>query len=303
MGTDFRGRTAEGIIQEMAECRQHHDITVFDIEDDNFTFDKRRAKKFLSLIIATFGQGDLQLSAMNGVSFASLDRALLRLMKQAGFKEVNLSLVSVDPLIKAKMQRPGGREGFDEIASEAVRVGLHVIAYAILGMPGQTVAEMVDTLIYLMGKEVLIGPSVYYPIPGTPLFRRCQQEGLLPPNISQLRSSALPIETAEFNRLDIATLLRLARLINFLKGRMDRGELEEGMTWRELHQELKARVNEKPPDWRELLLLLINDRYFFSRRTDLAGRPSIAKLATSGRVLDNFFKDAWDAPILKDYEA
>jgi hypothetical protein len=220
-------------------------------------------------------------------------------MQGAGFQEVNLSLVSVDPVIKEKMQRPGGMAGFDEIAAEATRAGLNVVAYAILGMPGQTIREMVRTLIYLMGRRVLIGPSVYYPTPGTPLFQRCQQEGLLPPGISQWRSSAMPIETADFSRLDIATLLRLARVINFLKGRMDMDELEEGMTWRELGQMLKAQVKKKNPGWSELLALLINERCFFSLRPDRAGGSSIARVATSKRVLDHFFHHAGDTPILK----
>lgn len=300
MGTAFRGRSPEGIIQEMRECRQRHGITVFDIEDDNFTFDRARAKRLLSLIVDTFGQGGLQLSAMNGVSFVSLDRELVCLMQRAGFKEINLSLVSVDPFIKEEVQRPGGLEGFDEIAAEATRAGLNVIAYAILGMPGQDVAEMVATLIYLMGRRVLIGPSVYYPTAGTSLFQRCQQGGLLPPHISQWRSSALPIETAEFDRLDIATLLRLARVINFLKGRMGKGELEEGLTWRELYQVLKAQVKEKNPVWGELLVLLIDERCFFSVHADPTGRPSLAKVASSSKVLCHFFQNAWDAPILKD---
>jgi tRNA A37 methylthiotransferase MiaB len=299
MGTAFRKRSPEDIIREMRECRGRFGITAFDIEDDNFTFDKVRAKSLLGLVVDTFGQGGLRLSAMNGVSFASLDGELIRLMKQAGFSEVNLSLVSVDPTIKEGMQRPGGMVGFDEIAAEATRIGLNVVAYAILGMPGQTVAEMVNTLIYLMGRRVLIGPSVYYPTAGTPLFQRCRQGGLLPPSISQWRSSALPIETAAFSRLDIATLFRLARVINFLKGRMDKGTLDEGMTWRELGRALKAHGKEKDPLWPDLLLLLINERCFFSLRPDPTGRPSIAKVATSSRVLEHFFQNAWDAPIRK----
>ncbi len=303
MGTAFRARSPEGIVHEMQECRQRYGITAFDIEDDNFTFDKARAKRLLSLIIDSLGTEGLQLTAMNGVSFASLDGELLCLMKQAGFQEVNLSLVSVDPAVKEELQRPGRAGGFDEIAAEATGVGLNVIAYAILGMPNQTVAEMIDTLVYLMGRRVLIGPSVYYPCPGTVLFDRCQQGDILPPHISQWRSSALPIETTAFNRLDIATLLRLARVINFLKGRMDRGELEEGMTWKKLSQMLQDTVKEKRPGWRELLALLINERCFFSSRLDPTGGSSIARVATSSRVLDCFFKDAWDAPILKSRTA
>ena len=173
----------------------------------------------MNLIIETFGEGNLELSAMNGISFASLNEELLRLMKKAGFKTINLSFVSTDPFTKRRMGRPKEVTCFDEILREAERVGLQVIAYAILGMPGQTVEEMVDTLIYLMERRVLIGPSVYYPTSGTPLFKKCKGKNILPMNISQWRSSAFPIETKDFNRLDIVTLFRLARTINFIKGK------------------------------------------------------------------------------------
>ena len=177
MGASFRTRSPEGILQEMMECKRRYGIEIFDIEDDNFTFDKERAKKLMSLVIETFGEGNFELSAMNGISFASLDEELLTLMKRAGFKTINLSYVSTNPSTKERMRRPKATTQFDDILEETERVGLSVIAYLILGMPGQTIEEMVDTLIYLMGKQVLIGPSVYYPTPGTVLFERVQRGG------------------------------------------------------------------------------------------------------------------------------
>jgi anaerobic magnesium-protoporphyrin IX monomethyl ester cyclase len=311
MGASFRVRSPQAIIQEIRECYQHYGIRVFDIEDDNFTFDKERAKRLMGLILETFGEGNLQLAAMNGISFASLDGELLRLMKKAGFRTINLSFVSINPSMTEKMSRPGGMLRFDEIVTEAARVGLDVVAYAVLGMPGQKVAEMVDTLIYLMGRRVLIGPSVYYPTPGTALFELCKKECILPAAMSQWRSSAFPIETNDFDRLDIATLLRLTRAINFIKGKMDKNELDKGMTWRELSQALKERVKvgdvvtlypscdkERAMVCRDLLLLLMDDRSFFSLREDSEGKKSIAKVESSRRVLDYFFAHAWRKPIL-----
>ena len=245
MGASFRTRSPEAILEEMMECRNRYGIQIFDIEDDNFTFDQERAKRLMALIIETFGEQVLELTAMNGVSFASLDGKLLRLMKRAGFHTINLSFVSTDPSTKKRMGRPVAETDFDDILEEAEKVSLNVIAYAIFGMPGQTIEEMVNTLIYLMGKRVLIGPSVYYPTPGTNLFRKCKEIGILPSHSSQWRSSALPIETKEFNRLDIVTLLRLARTINFIKGKIDKGELNEGITWKELSQIMKAKAKDK----------------------------------------------------------
>ncbi|MGO8989770.1 MAG: B12-binding domain-containing radical SAM protein [bacterium] len=307
MGTCFRARTPEAIVQEMTECQEKYGIRVFDIEDDNFTFDQERAKRLMNLIIETFGEEKIELSAMNGVSFASLNGKLLGLMKRAGLKTINLSYVSTDPTTKEKMGRPKGKTAFDEILKEAERVGLSVIAYAILGMPGQTIEEMVDTLIYLMGKRVLIGPSVYYPTPGTPLFERCKGDDLLPPHRCQWRSSAFPIETKEFSRIDLLTLFRLSRVINFIKGKMDGKELEEGLTWtglcRVLEKKVKAETEDKAKkddiSWIDLLLLLEKERSLFSLRRDSGGRISAVKEKSSRKVLDCFFEKARQRLILK----
>jgi radical SAM superfamily enzyme YgiQ (UPF0313 family) len=301
MGTSFRTRTPEAILKEMMECQKQYGIEIFDIEDDNFTFDQERAKRLMSLIIENFGEEKIELSAMNGVSFASLDEELLRLMKKAGFKAINLSYVSTDPSTKERMRRPKTTTEFDKIVEDAEQVGLNVIAYAILGMPGQTIEEMVDTLIYLTGEKVLIGPSIYYPTPGTPLFERCKKEDILPPNPIQWRSSAFPIETKEFNRLDLITLFRLTRVINFIKGKMDGKELDEGVTWRELYRVLeeKDKVKEETITWVNLLSLLLRDKSFFSLRKDSGRKISVEKEKSSKKVLDYFFENAWERPILK----
>ena len=305
MGSSFRSRSPQSILQEMIDCTHRFHIRSFDIEDDNFTFDQERAKRFMSLVVETFGEGNLELSAMNGVSFNSLDKELLPLMRKAGFKTVNLSFVSADPSFKERMGRPGTTEAFDKILGEAGQAHLNVTAYAILGIPGQRVGEMVDTLIYLMGKRILLGPSVYYPTPWTPLFEQCKAKELLPSSRSQWRSSALPIETEDFSRLDIVTLFRLARVINFIKGKMDEGELNEGMTWRELYGVLKEKVeaegisSKEALTWIGLLLLFFQERSFFSLKKGYVGRKSIFREKTSRRVLDYFFEKAWDKPILK----
>jgi len=305
MGPSFRSRSPESILQEMVDCTHRFHIRSFDIEDDNFTFDQERAKRLMSLVVETFGEESLELSAMNGVSFDSLGKELLTLMRKAGFKTVNLSFVSVDPSFKERMGRPGTASNFDNILKDAEQVGLNVVAYAILGIPGQRIGEMVDTLIYLMGKRALLGPSVFYPTPGTSLFEQCKAKELLPSHPSQWRSSALPIETEDFDRLDIVTLFRLARVINFIKSKVDEGELNEGMTWRELYDVLKEKVeaegisSKEALTWIGLLLVFFKERSFFSLKKGYVGRKSIFREKTSRRVLDYFFEKAWDKPILK----
>jgi hypothetical protein len=195
------------------------------------------------------------------------------------------------------MKRPGLTIDFKEVVNQAEEVGLHVVAYAIWGMPGQTIEEMVDTLVCLMGMRVLIGPSIYYPTPGTILFERCKKEGMLPSYPSQWRSSAIPVETEEFSRIDIVTLLGLARVTNFIKGKMDEGEIKDGITWKELDQILTDRKGKEV--WIDLLLLFLNEKAFFTLRKNPGKEVAILKENRSERVLDYFFKKAWDKPVLR----
>ncbi len=77
MGGSFRVRSPEDILREMVDCQRQYGFEFFDIEDDNFTFDEKRAKRLMGLIIETFGEGSLGLSAMNGISFTSLGITLV----------------------------------------------------------------------------------------------------------------------------------------------------------------------------------------------------------------------------------
>jgi hypothetical protein len=150
---------------------------------------------------------------------------------------------------------------------------------------------------------------------------------ILPSCPSQWRSSAFPIETNEFGRLDIVTLFRLARVINFIKGRIDLKGLNEGMTWKEIFQVIKDREKVKvetevegknkvklfsPCDsrlapygklssitWMDLLFLVLEERSFFSLRKNPDGGLSIFREKSSKKVLDYFFERAWERPILR----
>jgi hypothetical protein len=63
---------------------------------------------------------------------------------------------------------------------------------------------------------VLAGVSVFYPAPGSADFERCRALGLLPATFARMRATALPIDQRT-SRTDSVTLLRLGRLLNFIK--------------------------------------------------------------------------------------
>jgi hypothetical protein len=257
------------------------------------------------------------MSAMNGVSFASLNGELIDLMKRAGFKAINISLVSTSDSLRNTMGRTHGVSDFNTVLDVADKAGLNVVAYAILGMPGQTIEDMVDTVGYLMSRKVLIGPSIYYPVPGTALFGTCRKEGVLPRCTSQYRSSAVPVETGAFSRLDLITLIRLVRAVNFIKGKIDEKVLPEGIHLHDLVLLLREKRGiknapvtpsafnmqgpmcrtEEGHSWQELLFRLLAEKALFCLQKTSDGSIIAAREVQSKKLTDHFLERLWLAPI------
>jgi hypothetical protein len=70
-------------------------------------------------------------------------------------------------------KRPGTTSHFDRVVKRAAAVGMEMVNYVILGLPDSTIEEMLDSIIHLMQRPVLIGPSVFYATPGTESYRQC----------------------------------------------------------------------------------------------------------------------------------
>lgn len=222
MGKTYRKRTAENVLEEIIECYDKLGITIFDIEDDNFTFDRKRAERILDLILEHFGTGKLTLMAMNGLSAHSLDKNLLEKLHKAGLNNLNLSLASNIEKIRRYMDRPGTSQEFSAIITQGKHYGYRMTVYSIIGLPHQTKEEMLETLIYIMEKPVIIGPSIFYPVPGTDLFRECLESGFIQEDdYASFRSSVFPIQTKEFSRRDLITVFQLTRIINYIKRMLD----------------------------------------------------------------------------------
>jgi len=92
----------------------------------------------------------------------------------------------------------------------------------ICAAPFQSAHDSISDLLYLAQRRVLAGVSVFYPAPSSKDFEMCKNLSILPGHFSCMRSSALPVVHTT-GRLEAVTVLRLARIINFMKSLIDKG--------------------------------------------------------------------------------
>jgi radical SAM superfamily enzyme YgiQ (UPF0313 family) len=212
----FRKRSVAAVLREIRAAARGRLVGFIDFEDENLTMDRRWFLELMSGIREIFGGSLPELRAMNGLFPPSLNDDVVGAMAKSGFKTLNLSLGSSDPEQLKRFNRPDVRAGFDRALALSGKEGLSAVGYIIVGAPDQDPVRSVDDLLFLGRRRVLAGVSVFYPAPGSVDYARCRNLGLLPESFAGMRSTALPIHQRT-SRTDAATLLRLGRMLNFMK--------------------------------------------------------------------------------------
>ena len=137
-------------------------------------------------------------------------------MARAGFQTLNLAVGSFDRRQLQRFRRPDVSRAHDRLLELGKKYGLDIVSYIIAGAPGQKVETSLQDLLRLERQNTIVGLSVFYPAPGSLDYQRAAALGILPSHLSLIRSSALPLSQAT-SRLETVTLLRLSRIINFIK--------------------------------------------------------------------------------------
>jgi radical SAM superfamily enzyme YgiQ (UPF0313 family) len=220
-GKRYTMRTNEDIVAEICHFYKQG-IRHFDIEDDNFSFQPQKCADLLDRI-AQLNLTDVGFSAMNGLSYHTLTRTLLEKMKAVGFTDLNLSLVCSQERLQEMLQRPRRGEQLETVLHNAGSLGLHAVVYFIIGLPAQTLEDVVETLCFLALKRCLLGPSPFYLTPKSALYHRykegadIQRASAAKDNFFAARLTALDVEKPGFSRDELYSVFRLTRAINHLK--------------------------------------------------------------------------------------
>jgi radical SAM superfamily enzyme YgiQ (UPF0313 family) len=183
---------------------------IVNFEDDNLFADRAFSLELLDLLTG-FHQRGMAFAAMNGITALNLQPLVERVL-QAGFFELNLSMVSGNGAVLKQVSRPAFVDAIADIAQKSVGRA-EVLAFIIAGLPGATVDAVIADILTLARLPLTIGFSPLYLLPGVPLFAGFE----LPQDRRLLRGSALYAFGDGFRREDIASLWKYCRMLNHLK--------------------------------------------------------------------------------------
>jgi len=175
----LRYRSAENIIAEIEECINKYNIKEFNILDDNFTLNKKRAIEVCQKII------DKKLS-IAWICFSradTLDDELLSKMAQAGCKKISLGLESGSQKILDLMRKQTTIEQGRK-AVELIRKN-NILAHAsfMFGNIGETKETIKKTI--ALAKSIDLDNATFFitcPVPGSDLYYYAKDQGFIKDN-------------------------------------------------------------------------------------------------------------------------
>lgn len=210
----YRKRSLAALESEISECLGLG-IQAIDFEDDMLTLDLPSFRRVLALFRGT----GLTLSAMNGIYSEGLDKATLEDMYSAGFRRLNFSLVDASRSVTDTQNRYFGTN-FLNLLPYLESSPFLTETHFIIGLPEQTADDVMNTIIFLMGKRVLLGPSIFYAAPNSATF-----DGMIgndwEKNITAMRSSALFQANPLLPRSSLYTFMKIVRFVNLVKRLLD----------------------------------------------------------------------------------
>ena len=212
-GRRYRMRSTENVIEEMRQLKNKYGIEELMFEDDNLTWNIKRAEKIFDLMIEN--KFNFAWDTPNGTAAFALTKSTIMKMKESGCYQLNLALESgsqyvLDNIIKKPLKLTKAKP----LIKYAKEIGLRTSIYLIIGMPGETLEQIKET--FFMAKELGIyypHVSIATPYPGTKLYDTCVKYGYIDTdfNLDDLFIRSFCITTEDWNGDDLERILKEGR--------------------------------------------------------------------------------------------
>jgi len=167
----WRGISPEKVIKEIDYLIKKYNVDEIQFEDDNMIYDRKRAIKIFNGI----KKYNISFCFPNGVIINSVDKELLKLMKEAGCYSITYGVeVGNKEILHKIIKKPLVFEKIKQVIDETKKAGTFVNIFMMVGLPGETkenIKETFEFAKYLCPDNVFL--SIFNPLIGSELYDIC----------------------------------------------------------------------------------------------------------------------------------
>ncbi len=217
-GKKFRARSAENVIKEIKHLIDNYGIKELQFEDDNLTFDKKRAMSIFEQMVKE--KLDILWTTPNGVALWAMDEQMLSKMKQSGCYRLCLAIESGDQDVLYKIiNKPLDLNKAKNLISFAYKNGFETDAFFVIGFPRETKKQIKKT--FSFGRSLQVSNVNYYiatPYPGTKLYEQCVKGNYL---VKDFQADSLGVKrgvisTPEFTPAELEKMVSQQKLLFYV---------------------------------------------------------------------------------------
>ncbi len=175
-GSPVRMRSPQNVIKELTMLQNRFRVDSLFFTDEIFTLNHHWLSEFCQLYQSKF---TIPFKAYARVE--TVNKEVFKLLKEAGCFMVLIGVESGNEEIRRKiMNRKMKNEDIIRVFQMADEIGLKTWSDNLLGVPGETretIQETIDLTLKISPDH--IQNSIFFPYPGTELYKHCEREGYL----------------------------------------------------------------------------------------------------------------------------
>ena len=194
-----RRRSHQNVLDELFHLRDTGTLAYVIFLDDTFTINRGWVREFCHVY-----RDALHVPFSLHARVETVNPGMIEFLASAGCAHITYGVESGSYRVRREiMQRPATNDRIREVFRWTRDAGIMVTANYIIGLPGETREDLEETLELATELPAYdFGYFVFYPYPGTQLFRVCRENGYLP--VDYLERPANHRETI----LDLPTLTK-----------------------------------------------------------------------------------------------
>jgi radical SAM superfamily enzyme YgiQ (UPF0313 family) len=215
----FRQRDPLDVVSEIEQYYFTRHIRHFAFFDDALLINH---EKHISVILDAISDKNLKLyfHTPNGIHPQEITSELAKKMYKTNFKTVRLSYETID----IARQKEMGQKVSNDIITKAITnledagyLKKDIDVYVIMGLPGQPVDEVIESMLFVASLGAKIRLTSYSPIPGTKDWQRSVELYNMPNNIDPLltNNSIYPLNRRDFTFETFQQLRKFSKVINY----------------------------------------------------------------------------------------
>jgi radical SAM superfamily enzyme YgiQ (UPF0313 family) len=215
----FVQQNPDRIFQQIEYYYRRQNVRHFAFWDDALLINHRsHLSKILQAVIAK--KLHITFHTPNGIHAREVDAELAKLMFLSNFKTIRLSYETSNKLRQQEMNLKVSDEALTNAIDFFEKAGIKrkdIDVYVIMGLPGQSIEEVVQSMLFVISLGAKVRLSSFSPIPGTVDWDRAVKDYGFPADADPLltNNSIYPLRTSEITYHHYQQLRHLSKALNY----------------------------------------------------------------------------------------